>query len=94
MQCLDGKRCCLLPFCFRRLFFSVLSFRDPLTGLGTLNFTAFLYTAMKLQLTFAPTVPPTVSPTLRPSTIAPTTASPTVAPTVVPPLVQFFGLQV
>jgi hypothetical protein len=71
-----------------------LSSRDPLTGLGALNFSAFLHSAIQLQLTFSPTVTPTVSPTMRPSTIAPTTASPTVAPTILPPPVEFFGLQV
>ncbi len=65
-----------------------------MTGLGSLNFTAFKTAAASLQLTFSPTVIPTASPSRAPSTPAPTTATPTLAPTNLPPVIQFYADQV
>jgi hypothetical protein len=57
----------------------MISSRDPLSGLGALNFTKFFRTA---SVSF-PTAAPIGSPTLKPTTSQPS-ASPTLFPTASP----------
>jgi hypothetical protein len=92
MRLVDGTSISLISFNYHRNCSS--SIRDPVTGLGVLNFTAFYETAMNLQLTFNPTAAPTIAPTAAPTRSSELSAAPTIAPTRQPPLIQFIGVQV
>jgi hypothetical protein len=92
----DGKwKKKTISFMFSVILISIcFNFRDPVTGLGVLNFTSFYNLASKLLITRSPTVFPTATPTLSPSDAGKITAVPTAAPTNMPPPIVFYGIQV